>query len=134
MADKFKVRRLWLGVGWALVLLVIYLSLTPAPLEVPIDQGDKVSHVLAYFVVMSWFANLYESPVPRFGFALGFIVLGVALEFVQGWTGYRSLDVADMAANAAGVVLGWILAPPQLPNYLIAAERLWRSSLMKRDS
>jgi glycopeptide antibiotics resistance protein len=36
--------------------------------------------------------------------------MGVALEFAQGATGYRSFEVLDMAANAAGVALGWGLA------------------------
>ena len=30
--------------------------------------------------------------------------MGIALEFLQGMTGYRTFDVLDMAANAAGVL------------------------------
>lgn len=133
LVGKLRVRRLWLVVGWAFVMLVIYLSLTPVPIELPIDQGDKLSHTLAYLVLMSWFANLYEGRVQRIGFAFGFILLGIGLEFIQRWTGYRSFEVADMLAGAAGVALGWLLAPPRLPNYLVTAERLWRGSPMKRD-
>jgi len=127
LAGEFRVRRLWLVVGWAFVLLVIYLSLTPAPIEVPIGQGDKFSHILAYVVLMSWFVNLYENPAQRIGFALGFIVLGVALEFLQRWTGHRSFEVADMTANAVGVALGWVLAPPRLPNYLRFIEKVCKA-------
>jgi len=125
---ELKARRLWLTVGWMLVLLVIYLSLTPAPLEVPIEQGDKLSHMVAYLTLTSWFANLYECPAQRVGFALGFAVLGVGLEFLQGWTEYRSSEGADMVASSTGVAVGWVLAPPRLPHYLFAAERLWRGS------
>jgi len=110
-----------------LVLLVIYLSLTPAPVTLPIREGDKVSHALAYFVLMSWFANLYSSTSRRAAFAVGFIALGVILEFVQLWTGYRSFELTDMAAGTFGVAAGWLTAPPRLPNYLILAESLWRS-------
>jgi len=120
-------RRLWLLLGWLLVLLVIYLSLTPAPITLPMREGDKFSHALAYFVLMSWFANLYSGASVRAAFAAGFTTLGVILEFVQLWTGYRSFEVADMAASAFGVAVGWVAAPPRLPNYLTLAERLWRT-------
>jgi VanZ family protein len=111
-------RRFWLLLGWLLVLFVIYLSLTPDPVEVPVEQGDKFGHILAYAALMSWFANLYEGLARRIQFAIGFVALGVVLEFVQGWTGYRSFEVADMAADAAGVAVGWFFAPPRIPNYL----------------
>jgi VanZ family protein len=121
-----KVRGLWLALGWLLVLLVVYLSLAPAPIEFEIEQGDKFSHVIAYLVLMSWFANLYETPRQRLIRATAFVAMGIALEVVQGLVAYRSFEIADMGAGAAGVVLGWILAPPRMPNYLAFAERVWR--------
>jgi len=121
------IRRFWLLLGWLLVLLIIYLSLTPHPVQVPVEQGDKLGHVVAYATLMSWFANLYEGSVRRRQFAIGFIALGIALEFVQGWTGYRTFEVADMAADTIGVAAGWIVAPPRIPNYLRGMELLfWR--------
>jgi VanZ family protein len=114
--------------GWMLVFFVIYLSLTPEPVQVPMEQGDKFGHVLAYGALMSWFANLYEVFPRRIQFAVGFIALGVALEFIQGWTGYRSFEFADMAADAAGVAVGWVVAPPRIPNYLRAMGKLVQSA------
>ena len=121
-----RVRRFWLLLGWMLVFFVIYLSLTPEPVQVPMEQGDKFGHVLAYAALMSWFANLYNGSARRMQFAIGFIALGVALEFVQRWTGYRSFELADMAADAAGVAAGWVFAPPRIPNYLHATEKLFQ--------
>jgi len=121
---EHRARPFWLLLGWLLVLLVVYLSLTPAPITLPIREGDKFSHAFAYFVLMSWFANLYSSASVRAAFATGFTSLGVILEFVQLWTGYRSFEVTDMAASAFGAVVGWVAAPPRLPNYLSLAERL----------
>jgi predicted XRE-type DNA-binding protein len=122
-----RVRRFWLLLGWMLVLFVIYLSLTPAPVQLKLPHGDKLGHVLAYAALMSWFANLYEVSVRRMQFAIGLIALGISLEFVQRWTGYRSFEVADMIASAAGVAVGWVFASPRIPNYLH-----WMGKLFQR--
>ena len=125
MSGHLRFRRLWLSVGWALVALVVYLSLTPAPVELNIEQGDKLSHVLAYLALMAWFTNLYNVPAQRVVLAAGFVLLGIVLEFLQRWTGYRSFELVDMAAGTIGVAIGWALAPPRIPNFLSVAERIW---------
>ena len=122
--NQLRTRLVWLIVGYLLVFFVIYLSLTPSPIEIPVSAGDKLSHVLAYFVLMSWFANLYQDHAHRTGFALGFITLGATLEFLQQWTGFRAFEVNDMLAGAAGVALGLVAAPPRLPNYLGYLDRI----------
>ncbi len=122
-----RVRRSWLAAGWALVVFVVVLSVTPVPVEIPVQSGDKYSHVLAYAVLMCWFTHLHETSRHRAGLAAAFIALGIVLEFVQRWTGYRTFDLADMAAGAAGVAAGWMLAPPRIPNSLHWLERRIRS-------
>ena len=115
---------LWLAIGWLLVAAVIYLSLTPTPPEIAVPQGDKVGHVLAYAVLMFWFVQIYERTRSRVLFALGFVLLGIGLEFVQGLTETRQFEVADMIADAVGVALGWILGPPRTGNLLSSVESL----------
>ena len=34
--------------------------------------------------------------------------MGIGLEFIQGWLGYRTYDPFDMLANTIGVALGWM--------------------------
>lgn len=119
------VRQGWRLLGGLLILLVIYLSLTPDPVTVPVEQGDKYSHTLAYLTLMFWFASLCEKSTERVMLAAAFVLLGVCLEFVQRWTGVRSFEVFDMVAGASGVAAGWLLAPPRLPNVLRLAERFW---------
>jgi glycopeptide antibiotics resistance protein len=89
------------------VVAIVWLSLTPSPPQVEFRESDKVGHVLAYGLLMLWFAELY---VRRIFFAFGFIAMGVGLEFIQGMLGYRTFDVLDMLANTAGVFLGWLAA------------------------
>jgi hypothetical protein len=62
--------------------------------------------------------HLFVFAGQRMRIAAGFVALGIALEFVQGWTGFRFFSYADMAADAAGVMLGWLAAPPRLPSLL----------------
>ena len=124
---NFRTRKLWLILGWLLVLLVIFFSLAPISVPVPVEEGDKLAHVAAYAALMLWFANLYETLNWRRRLAIGFVALGIALEFVQSWTGYRAFEVADMAADAFGVAVGWALAPPRLPNFLRGIENFVRS-------
>jgi len=111
-------KRIWRAIGVGLVLLVIWLSLTPYPIEIPVEQGDKLGHLAAYGTLMFWFANLDARLRQRLGYATAFVALGIALEFAQGLTDYRVFEVADMVANAIGVLLGWIVAPPRGPDVL----------------
>jgi hypothetical protein len=120
----FRHCRLWLILGWALVFCVIWLSLTPAPVQVSLAGDDKLGHLLAYGALMVWFSSLYEDSIARLMFANGFAAMGIALEFVQGWTGYRTFEIADMVSNASGVLAGWAVAPPRLPNFLRRIEAL----------
>ena len=58
---------------------------------------------------MFWFAFLYRRTPTRLWYALGFIAMGVAIEFIQPYTG-RDFEIADMLADALGVALGWCAA------------------------
>ena len=103
--------------GWALVALIVWLSLTPSPPSIDLDQGDKLGHSFAYASTMFWFAQLYVRSSVRLRYALGLVALGIALEFVQAHVG-RDFEVADMAADAIGVALGWagaLVLPIRIP-------------------
>jgi VanZ family protein len=115
---------LWLALGWVWIALVIYLSLTPHPPEISVMSGDKVGHMLAYFFLMLWFAQIYYRLGTRIRIAIGLILLGVAIEFAQEQTGYRQFEVADMFADAIGVVMGLLLSFTPLSETLRLAERL----------
>ncbi|MCK7502149.1 MAG: VanZ family protein [Comamonadaceae bacterium] len=88
--------------GWLLVALVVYFSLTPAPPSLPMDGGDKLGHVLAYAALMAWFSWLYSGLGMRLVCAVGFVILGIGLEFAQALTDYRSFQLADMGADCVG--------------------------------
>jgi VanZ family protein len=103
-----KLRTAWLALGWLWVAVVFYLCLMrnpPEPLKFP--QADKLEHMLTYCWLMLWFCQLACS---RLRLALLLVAMGVLMEVLQGMEGFRDFEVADMAADAAGVLFGWLLA------------------------
>ncbi len=117
-----KLRKLWLFTGWLLIVLVVYVSLIPALPSIDITAGDKVAHVFAYATLTLWFLQLYPAD-RRAMLVIGFIMMGIALEFLQGLTASRSFEYADIAANTGGVALGWLLAKTRLSNTLHVIEK-----------
>ena len=103
--------QLWFVIGCSIVCLIIYLSLTTSGAMVVTSLlNDKVGHTLGYFGTMLWFMQLYKANTIRLALAVIFICMGIALEYIQGMGGVRIFEVADMAANMTGVVLGWFAA------------------------
>jgi VanZ family protein len=99
-------RRIALALGWAWVALIVYLSLMHDPPRIEVHGGDKAGHVLLYGVAAFWFCAAYTGKA-RVLHCLGLVALGVGLEFVQRWVGYRSFEIADMVADVIGVLAGW---------------------------
>lgn len=108
--------------GWLLAAAIVWLSLTPSLPRLDLESGDKLGHFLGYAGLMFWFALLYRAARARIGYALLWIAMGVALEFAQQAGGYRSFELADMAANTLGVLAG-ALAAFSLPRAARAQER-----------
>ena len=117
---KFKYAKLWLTLGWLLAAVIIFLSLWPKPPQpFEFEQSDKLSHVIAYMILMLWFANIYPRRSSQLQLSLGFFVMGVCLEFLQGMTEYRTFAYADMLANGLGILLALYLAKTRLATYLL---------------
>jgi hypothetical protein len=121
---ELRFSRIWTVFGVLLVCFVIYLSLAPAHSlpDFPYPASDKVNHLLAYAAMMFWFGQIFRRRPASFFVAAGFVALGIALEYVQGSTGYRTFEYADMAANGIGVVSGLFLSRSRLGGLLSAFE------------
>lgn len=124
MFEKYALKRtpLWLAIGWLLVVTVIVLSLIRLGPAMPGGESDKIGHLLAYSTLMFWFAQIYSVARTRLLIAIGLALMGVGLEIAQSFTGYRTFEYADMAANTVGVIGGWLLAPPRTTNLLMLFE------------
>lgn len=99
---------LYLSLGWLYILFIFYICLTPQPpVILTFDESDKLEHLGTYSILMFGFCQVYRSRSWRLFHALCFISMGIGIEFLQRYGGQRSFEVADMCANAAGVMLGW---------------------------
>lgn len=108
-AARLRRQRLWAGCGLAFVALVIYLSVTPDPVRAPTVDGFKTGHIAAYLWLMLWLGQVWPAWRRRAVTAVVLCGLGIALEYVQLQTGYRTFSTADMVDDAVGVAAGMLL-------------------------
>jgi VanZ family protein len=110
-------RPLWLALGGLIIAAIVYFSLFKLAIDTDIQGGDKLGHLLAYGGLMAWWSQLCVSTATRLKLALAFVALGGVMELAQGLTPDRYPEWLDLAANTAGVLLGWLAAPPRTPNF-----------------
>ena len=120
-----KLRFLWLTIGYGLVALVVFLSLTSSPvdMEMGLPYEDKVLHAFAYFILMAWFSQIYHDKFQRNMIAVIFVFMGMTLEYLQSFDANRYSEFADMIANATGVALGFSIALTGAKNILLRVEK-----------
>lgn len=118
---NYRYHKLWLAIGYMLVLLVIYFSVISQPPRPGIavtklyrvahlqSYADDIYHLSSYFVLMLWFAQIYHAKRQRIAYAIFFIALGVALEFVQSFELDRTLELTDVVSNSLGVVIAFLI-------------------------
>jgi VanZ family protein len=109
--------KLWLGMGWALLVAVAVLSLAfvPAP-DTPVPANfDKYEHLLAYAVLAGYWCQLFDKRPIQLLCACLLIIFGGALELAQAFaTHHRSGDWWDLLANTLGVAVGWVSCQTRL--------------------
>jgi VanZ family protein len=121
-----------LTLGWLLVALIVFLSLWPKPPQpLEFEQSDKLTHILAYMILMLWFANIYPQRSSQLRLCIGFFVMGVCLELLQGMVEYRAFSYSDMLANGVGILLALYLAKTRFATYLLRLDT-WLNSIEHR--
>ena len=116
---------LWLVIGYLLIALVIYLSLSSSPVKIDTDlpYQDKLFHFIAYFVVTFWFMQIYHSRHHVIMLVIILLCLGMTMEYLQGFDSNRYSEAADMIANAMGVMAAVGLSMTPLRYTLVKLER-----------
>ena len=121
-ASRLRFAKTWQAIGWAMVAVVAWLSLTPQPPQPPSFLGwDKAQHFAAYGGLMAWYGMSFAR---HWRWPLFLVGLGAGLECLQGLGGVRSFDPFDMLANTLGVAMGLALAQSPAGACLAAADAL----------
>ena len=107
---ELRFLRAYQGIGLGIVAAILYLSLTFHPPQGPdIPNADKWEHLLAYGSLMTWWGQLALSRECRARFVVAFVLMGGAVELLQGLGGVRHAEWGDFFANSLGVALGFWL-------------------------
>ena len=87
------------------------LALSPAPYLPPtlFDWWDKAQHAIG-FGTLTVLAVLAYPEVSKLRMGLMLVALGVLIEVLQYFSGYRFGDWQDAVADGVGVLLGLVLA------------------------
>jgi VanZ family protein len=121
---KLRYSKLWWGIGWTFIALVIYGSLqTPARPDVPFAVSDKLIHFGAYWLMTIWFSGILQQR--RYPWlALALFSLGGGIELLQGAMGFgRDADWHDLAANTLGIVTALGVAYAGLGSWMLVIEQ-----------
>jgi len=126
VTPDLKFRLLWLFIGYVLVAIVTFLSLTSNPIDTGLQfpYEDKMYHAFAYFTLMAWFAQIYHGRTQRYLIAIVFIVMGCSFEYLQSLDVNRYAELADIVANSLGVLAGFFLTLTEVKNTLVKIEGL----------
>lgn len=120
-----RLRGLWLLLGLLLLGAVLFLALMPGSDAPDVGLSDKLLHLLTFAVLMVWFAGLVPER-RHWQLALVLLAYGIMIELLQAQTPDRHAEVADVVADGAGILLGWIAARLGLARWPHWLERLWR--------
>jgi VanZ family protein len=121
-------RRFWIGAGYLLLVLTLTVSLLPIAADSQVFVvSDKLLHGLCFMLLMIWFCGTcHRSSYLRLG--LWLLLFGGIIELLQYSTGYRSMELADLLADAAGLLAGGLLAWWGLGRWCELAEKLFNGS------
>ena len=88
--------------------VILWLALHPSP---PISglQLDKLNHLAAFFVLALLAEYAFPSATVSALKLLPLLGFGLLIEVLQYWVGYRYFEWLDVAADAAGIVLFWVI-------------------------
>jgi VanZ family protein len=96
---------------WLCFVALNALALSPAPYLPPLeifDWWDKAQHAIG-FGTLAVLAVLAYPGVSKLRIGLMLVALGVLIEVLQHFSGYRFGDWQDAVADGVGVVLGLAL-------------------------
>ena len=117
---ELHLRKIWTGIGYALLVAVAVLSLIPGP---EVGDSDKLLHFLTYMLLSGWFSLIVKYPRSLWLVLVGLISFGLLMEYLQGLTSYRMQDIDDAMANSLGVMVGIVSRYSALREMMMKVDR-----------
>lgn len=107
----------WRIASVVLLLLVLAAAIMPAVWFWPdrvklvgwLDSYDKWAHAATFAFLAIWFSGQYR-PRSYWRIAVGLIAFGLLVEACQRLVAYRTAEWFDVAADAAGIIAGLLIA------------------------
>ena len=91
------------------------------------ENTDKWLHGITFLVLSLWFTGLYA--VRSFWrVATGLLAFGLVIEVLQRMISYRTADLIDLAADAAGIGIGLLAGVAGLAGWCLRVENRWSDS------
>lgn len=107
---EFSRPRLWLLIWIVALKLGLIVCLVPLP-PIAVPSGfDKIEHAVGYFLLAAYAAMLFSRGRPLMVALIVLLAFGALVEGLQALVPWRSADLMDWFANAAGVGLGTLVA------------------------
>lgn len=126
---KLRYSKIWWGIGWLIIALVMYGSLErPTAPDMPFKVSDKLVHFSAYWLMSFWFTGLLaRRRYPWLAIAL--LAFGGSIELMQAAMGFgRDAEWNDMLANALGIFTAMGVAYAGAGAWMVAIERRFAKS------
>jgi hypothetical protein len=85
------------------------------------ESVDKWLHGVTFLALSIWFIGLYtKSAYWRVG--LGLLIFGMIIEACQRMVSYRTADLIDVGADAAGIILGLVIGAAGMGGWCLRVE------------
>ena len=121
--QTLRYHRFWLLIGLLLVIATFITSLMPLQMGHGVPHQDKLLHMAGYGMLTLWFLQIVRNQSALVLIPLAMVALGVGIEVLQGFTGYRYPDRMDALANTLGCIGAALLALTPLRDTLLKLER-----------
>ena len=119
--QPLRYAKAWLAAGVVLLGFGLESALTASPLLGLGALNDKLAHAAGFLAFMVWFGGIFERR-HLLRVALGLVAYGVLIEALQALTPTRQAEFPDLAADVAGVLLGWVLCTAGLSRWCAVLE------------
>ena len=120
----------WRVAGTALLGMVLVATLLPATWVMPagsslldwVPHADKWGHGATFLFLAAWFSGQFR-PRSYWLIGLGLLLFAFLTEGCQYLVAYRTADWFDIAADAAGIIVGLTVATAGLGGWSLRAEQ-----------